>query len=399
MHALPRFDVVLAGGGLANSLIALRLRALHPRLSLCVIDGEPTLGGNHTWSFHDGDVTDAQRRWLQPMVAHEWPRHAVCFRGRGERWIGGGYASITSKRLHAHVAPRLEPTALRLQTPLVEVSPTQVRCADGTSIRARAVVDGRGFRITPHLRLRHQKFVGLELDLDAPHGLPGPIVMDAGVPQHDGYRFVYVLPLARQRVLIEDTYYADGPLLQPALLRERIFAYAAQRGWSVQRVVREETGVLPIALDGDIDAFWRERAGQPCSGLRAGLFHPTTGYSLPQAVRLADAIAEHFAAELADGRTPSAVLLAAHIARHARDVWRSQAFFRALNRMLFLAGRPEARHEVLAHFYRLPDRLVGRFYGERLSWADKLRIVSGKPPVPMHTAIRAVLGAAPVSAR
>jgi lycopene beta-cyclase len=395
MHALPQFDVVLAGGGLANSLIALRLQALHPGLALCVLDGGPTLGGNHTWSFHDGDVTDAQRRWLQPMVAHEWQRHAVCFRGRAPRWIDGGYASITSARLHAHVVQRLGPTALRLHTPLVSVSPTQVRCADGTSIRARVVIDGRGFRISPHLRLRHQKFVGLELDLDTPHGLPGPIVMDAGVPQHDGYRFVYVLPLAPQRVLVEDTYYADGPLLQPALLRERILAYAAQRGWRVVRVVREETGVLPIALDGDVDAFWRERAGQPCSGLRAGLFHPTTGYSLPQAVRLADVIARH----LAEDRVPSAPQLAAQIAHHARGVWRSQAFFRALNRMLFLAGRPEARHEVLAHFYRLPDRLVGRFYGERLSWADKLRIVSGKPPVPMHTAIRAVFGAAQAGAR
>ena len=333
----------------------------------------------------------AQRQALAPLVVHAWPRHAVQFRGRRERWIDGGYASITSQRLHREVGARIGQAGatLRLRTPLIDVTPTQVRCADGTTIRARAVIDGRGFRMTPHLRLRHQKFVGLEVRLESAHDLPGPIVMDAGVPQHDGYRFVYVLPLGLTRLLIEDTYYADGSLLNGSLLRERVFAYAARRGWRIVQVLREEAGVLPVALAGDIDAFWREREGQPCSGLRAGLFHPTTGYSLPQAVRLADVIAAHVDA-LPARAALCAPALAQCIAQHARAVWRSQAFFRGLNRMLFLAGRPEARHEVLAHFYRLPDHLVGRFYGERLSWADKLRIVSGRPPVPIGNAVKAI---------
>ena len=56
-------------------------------------------------------------------------------------------------------------------------------------------------------------------------------------------------------------------------------------GWKIDRVLREEDGVLPITLGGDIDAFWDEAPGIPRSGLKAALFHPVTGYSLPQAVQ------------------------------------------------------------------------------------------------------------------
>lgn len=375
------FDVILAGGGLANGLIAWRLRNLRPELRVLLVEAEPTAGGNHTWSFHDGDLTADQLGWLQPFVVHHWPTHAVLFSAHA-RWLKSGYNSVTSTRFHEVLMQHLG-DCIRLRTPLVEVTAKRVTCADGRTLHAQAVIDGRGFQPSTHLRLRFQKFVGLELQLDAPHSLTGPIIMDARVTQHDGYRFVYVLPLARDRVLIEDTYYADNGELVPSTLRSRAMAYTAGQRWRVVDTLREEQGVLPLTLDGDIDGFWRGLHGLPCSGMRAGLFHPTTGYSLAHAVRLADLIATQ--SDL------SAASLAAVIERHARHVWRSQAFFRALNRMLFLAARPEERDKVMSHFYRLPDRLVSRFYGERLTLLDKLRIVSGKPPVPISTAVKALL--------
>lgn len=381
MPTADRFDLILAGGGLANGLIAWRLAQTRPDLRLLLLEAEPTLGGNHTWSFHDGDLTPAQRDWVAPFVVHHWPAHAVLFRGRA-RWLSSGYNSVTSTRFNDAARQALGDT-VRVDTPVVEVKPTTATTADGRTLHAKAVIDGRGFRPSPHLRLRYQKFVGLELRLARPHALAGPIIMDARVAQHDGYRFVYVLPLASDRLLVEDTYYTDSRELVSATLRARALAYTVGQCWEVLETVREESGVLPLTLDGNIDGFWAGLAGQPASGMRAGLFHPTTGYSLPQAVRLADLVAAQ--------RDLCAPALAAAIERHARRVWQSQAFFRALNRMLFLAALPEARERVMSHFYRLPDRLVSRFYGERLSMLDKLRIVSGKPPVPISIALRALL--------
>ncbi len=117
--------------------------------------------------------------------------------------------------------------------------------------------------------------------------------------------------------------------------------------------------------------------------MRAGLFHPTTGYSLPLAVALADAIAD--SPRL--GSVPLYQLTRQFAERH----WRRQGFFRLLNRMLFLAGREENRWRVMQRFYGLPEPTVERFYAGRLSLFDKARILTGKPPVPLGEAWRAAL--------
>ena len=50
--------------------------------------------------------------------------------------------------------------------------------------------------------------------------------------------------------------------------------------------------MLPVVLGGDFEAYWGSTGTALAkAGMRAGLFHPTTGYSLPDAVRLACLIA------------------------------------------------------------------------------------------------------------
>ena len=70
--------------------------------------------------------------------------------------------------------------------------------------------------------------------------------------------------------------------------------------------------------------------------------------------------------------------------------WRRQGYFRLLNRMLFLAGRPERRWRVMQRFYGLGEPLIERFYAGQLTGTDKARILMGKPPVPLGEALKAV---------
>jgi lycopene beta-cyclase len=326
-------------------------------------------------------LSAAQQAWIAPLVAHRWAGHDVVFPQRCRR-LGGGYASVTSERFHAQLAGLLGGRA-RCGVAVQALSPTQVTLSDGTVLRARAVIDGRGARRSPHLVLGHQKFLGQELKLAGPHGLDAPVLMDAGVAQHDGYRFVYLLPFAADTELVEDTYYADGAALDTQVLRRRIAQYVAARGWRIERVLREEQGVLPIVLSGDPEAFWREARGVPCSGLAAGLFHPTTGYSLPEAAAVAELVAAQ--TEL------SAPVLFERLHAHALQRWRAHGFFRLLNRMLFRSAPPQLRWKVMQRFYGLPEPLIARFYAAQLGALDKLRIVSGKPPVPLGAALRAAL--------
>ena len=84
--------------------------------------------------------------------------------------------------------------------------------------------------------------------------------------------------------------------------------------------------------------------------------------------------------------------LAALFEDRAQRHWQATRFYRSLGRMLFDAAEPEERYRVFERFYRLREPLIERFYAGNSSTADKLRILSGKPPVSVLAAIRALLG-------
>ena len=117
--------------------------------------------------------------------------------------------------------------------------------------------------------------------------------------------------------------------------------------------------------------------------MRAALFHPTTGYSLPEAVRMAD--------DLARLETVNSDELYGWTRRRSEQLWRRSSFFRLLNRMLFRAAEPDQRYRVLERFYGLPEPLIRRFYAGRLGWPDKVRLVTGSPPVPIGRALGCLL--------
>ncbi|WP_060481281.1 lycopene beta-cyclase CrtY [Pseudomonas sp. NBRC 111119] len=380
-----RHDLILLGGGLANGLIAWRLQQLRPELRLLCLEQAAELGGNHTWSFHDADLTPPQQRWLAPLVVKRWPAYHVHFPAFS-RCLASGYASITSEHFAQVITPALGPS-LRTGCHVTEARPDQVTLASGETLHANVVLDGRGIQPSPHRVLGQQAFLGQVLRLTAPHGLQAPILMDARVPQGQGYRFVYVLPFSSDTLLVEDTHYVDRQAPAPEQLREHIGAYLQQRGWHVAECLREEQGVLPITLADDFPAWWGAQHRQPAVGLRAGLFHCTTGYSLPDAVRLADWLA----AQPLD----SAASLAEALGGYLEQRWRDQRFYRLLNRMLFLAGRPDQRWRVMQRFYQLPEGLIARFYAGHNTWRDRLRILSGKPPVPVGEAVQAALRHSP----
>jgi lycopene beta-cyclase len=116
--------------------------------------------------------------------------------------------------------------------------------------------------------------------------------------------------------------------------------------------------------------------------VRAGLFHPLTSYSLPDAVRFAGWLARE---------APLGETMGAATRRYARAHWQRGRFDRLLARMLFRAADPPQRYRILERFYRLPEALIGRFYAGRSTIGDRLRILAGKPPVSVRRAIAAMM--------
>lgn len=378
-------DLAIVGGGLAGGLIALAVHRAHPGMSLVLLEAGESLGGNHRWSWFESDLEPQADALLGCFHQTRWTGgHEVHFPGF-ERRLAANYRSLASSDFDATLRRLLPSTATRTGVRAAALDAGGVTLEGGERIAARAVIDCRDFAPSLHLTGGWQLFVGHHIRTRRPHGLAAPVIMDADVAQHGAYRFVYSLPLAEDEIFVEDTYYAEDPMLDRSLLGERIAAYCAARGWGGE-VIGTEAGVLPVITGGNAAAHRACFAvpGVALAGGRGLFSHPLTSYTLPFAVRNALAIAQ--AAHLPGPE------LAALVERRAVAHWRQTRFYRDLGRMLFQAAAPEERWRTFARFYRLREPLIERFYAGRSTMFDKLRVLAGRPPVPAHRGLAALLG-------
>ncbi|MEZ4220224.1 MAG: lycopene beta-cyclase CrtY [Polyangiaceae bacterium] len=364
-----QFDICLVGGGLQNSLISLALGKRQPDLRVALIERGGSVGGNHLWCFHAGDLSPAMQQVVGPVVQRRWDGYEVRFPGWRRR-LEEPYAAVPSDRVHQEVQrlfARRE-WSLRLGTSASAVHANLVQLDDGSELTAKLVIDARGpSQLAAANYTGFQKFVGLELELERDYAPEVPIVMDACVPQQDGYRFMYVLPLSSRLVLVEDTYFSTSSALNVSEVRTATLEYALANGMAVKGIRREEQGVLPLP--------WRTPAPRSSAsplraGFQGGWFHPTTGYSFPLAARLADHVSNRDPASIED----------AQFARLVQEQARQLRFSTWLNRLLFTGFSREERWQVLARFYRLPPETIRRFYAHDTTALDRARIVCGRPP-------------------
>ncbi len=378
-HTPP--DLLIVGGGLASLLTAWRCVASGRAEHVHIIEASDHLGGNHTWSFNWEDLSEEAKEWIKPALAHHWDGYDVHF-PQHSRHLNLGYCTTTTASLMKVIAPLIEQGTI---TPLTgikvsSITENEVTLENGDQISAAAIIDARGHVETPHRLLGYQKFVGIVAETELPHRLKEPIIMDATVEQSDGYRFVYCLPYSDTRILIEDTYYEDGPDLDISAVTKRIEAYAAAKGWVIKEAIHREQGILPVTLASNIEnQLATETAAVGKIGLAGGLYHAVTGYSSPDAIRMAEAISQ------LDELNTRAIYEC--VTAYRRAHWQRERYFRFLNRMLFKAGEPARRYEVLQRFYRLSESIISSFYRGDLKLSQKLRILSGKPPVPVGAAL------------
>ena len=375
-------DIAIVGGGLAGGLIALALARLRPEIAVQVLEGGSIAGGNHRWSWFDSDLSAEGRELFDGIRLARWDDGYDIFFPHFGRRLGTPYRSLVSLDFAAGLERLLPAGTLRTRAQAASLDRDGVVLDGGERIAARTVIDCRGFTPTPHLSGGWQVFMGRHVRTAAPHELMRPVIMDADVEQLGGYRFVYSLPLGPDVLFVEDTYYQDTPLLDSPALSARLDEYCLEQDWGGE-LIAFETGVLPVITGGDFAAFQRAQRidGVAVAGARGGFVHPLTSYTLPFAVATALAIA-------AEADLPGEQLAALLEAR-ARRHWRAMRFYRLLGAMLF-GARPDERRRVFERFYQLDQRLIERFYTGRSTLADRARILSGRPPVPIGRALGAL---------
>lgn len=376
-------EIAIVGGGLAGGLIALAIHQENPGISLRVIEAGEALGGNHRWSWFDTDLNEAGEALMAPFRKMRWDDgYEVRFPAH-RRALMAGYVSLDSADFDAALKRELPKGTILTNREVSQLNPDGVLLANGEEIAARTVIDCRSFAPTSDFTGGWQVFMGRHIRTHEPHGLERPIIMDASINQHDAYRFVYTLPLGSHELFVEDTYYADSGFLDRSALSRRIDEYCNQHGWQ-HDILGGETGVLPVITGGKFGAYQmsQRQNGVAVAGARGGFVHPLTSYTLPYAVRTAQLIAQN--ADLPGDQ------LGALLEAQARNHWRATKFYRRLGSMLFGVPDPNKRYRIFERFYRLPEGLIERFYAGKSTRKDRMRVLTGRPPMSVFSAIKAL---------
>jgi lycopene beta-cyclase len=283
--------------------------------------------------------------------------------------VCNAYHSIRAEDFF-HKLYSLESLAIKSQAAVENFDTTCIRLATGESIRAQCVLDARGW-LPDERPCGFQKFIGLNVKTVRPHGLQSPILMDARVSQAAGYHFVYVLPWAADELLIEDTYYNLDRQIYVNDLETQIREYARSLNIEIACVLGRESGCLPIPL-----RRGKQVRRKLAIGAAGGFINPTTGYTFYGAAMVAEVLSS------LDVFEPNSVDAALAAANHRFT--KDRNFFLRLNNMLFLGARPSQRARIFKQFYGRDPKLITRFYAGFLKPLDKLRLVWGVPPIPIH---------------
>lgn len=294
----------------------------------------------------------------------------------------------------------------RLASPGVRVRTGRVRPGDGHE--AAVLVDATGQRRSLLVGARRpqaaeQTAVGVVVDagVAAPLVEPGRALFMDWRPHHGEHgwpSFLYGVPVAPGRVLLEETSLARRPGLGLAVLRRRLRARLAGHGIEVGDRTEER---VRFVVDTPLPP-WRARCGRVVPfGAAAPLIHPATGFSVAAALRLAPRLAVAVRDGLDGSGSDSGRRRSAPQARAAAAAWhtvwsRSALAVHGLRRTgleALLAMPPRQVPEFFDVFFGLPERhrwayLTGREDLAGIAAAMRALFVAAPWPLRAHLVLR-----------
>ncbi|OZM72500.1 lycopene cyclase [Amycolatopsis antarctica] len=235
-----------------------------------------------------------------------------------------------------------------------------VTLADGRRLAAGVVADATGARRVlggaPGRTRSAQAAYGLVLPRARAAGLLSApaVLMDWRGADRPDPTFAYVVPLAGDRVLVEETSLARSPALTMAALAARLHARLAAAGVPADGTAERVRIPLDLSLPrpGRVVPF----------GVAAAMVHPATGYSLATSLTLAPRVAAAVAADL-----PRGPATAARSAR--REIWTPRALavhrLRRYGLRAMEAMPPSALIDFFELFFGLPPEAQRAFTSGR----------------------------------
>jgi lycopene beta-cyclase len=368
---------------------------------IVMLDGREEFADDRTWCFWDVEPTPFSH--LARASFDTWSVRD------GTEWITVNapetpYLCLAAMDFYAHALTSIAAhpgVELRLGVTVGEVVDhpvpdelyglVSVSTTEG-SVRARQVIDCRGFSALPDSALPDsalpdsalagsahsaeadharesstwvpQQFVGLHVVADRPvFDVTDCRLMDFGVDQSGGLRFVYVVPTSPFEALVEDVY-LDETSSDQADYVARIEGYLlSEFGLASDdfRVVGDERGYIPMTDH----AFVRHPSAHVTRlGMLGGATRPSTGYTFLGIQRSCRRVVQSIVDGVADVAEPPCSLL-------------DSIFLR------FLSDRPELAPRVFRlMFERVETGALVRFLTERSSTVDHLALILALPKLP-----------------
>ncbi len=279
-------DVVVLGAGPAGLALATELGARGVRVT-CVAP-EPGAAWRPNYGVWLDDLGPLH---VAACVRHVWRRPFVQLDPSRRVVLERAYGLLDNDLVQAHFFELLEQQGARVVVGAareVEHHDTgsRVTLRDGTTLPAALVVDATGSQSglvrrpprRPAFQAAYGELVRVRRHWFAADEMPLMDFRGDGAPP----TFLYALPLAPDRVFVEETCLAGRPPLSQSVLRAKLHARIARMGLEVLEVLEREVCVIPM---GEGIPLGDQRT--VAFGAAGAFVHPATGYQVGRALRLA----------------------------------------------------------------------------------------------------------------
>jgi lycopene beta-cyclase len=367
-------DLIILGGGCAGLSLAMRLAELGEKApKTLILESRTEYIHDRTWCFWGHP--DAG---MMELVSHEWNTFSIstpsdrivrrCPTSPYQMIPSGAFYSAAQERI-----ARIPGIELLLGTDVTS-EPSKSKgnglwslMSGQGELSAKWIVDTRPGGLhglaQPHL---WQSFLGREIETEEDCFDPDCAeLMDFSGSTPSGILFLYLLPFAKNRALVEATVFDPHPLT-PLELESPLQSLLEKRlGGTPFSVLRSEHGILPM---GQTPVTPPRELGLVRVGLTAGGARPSTGYAFQRIQRWARVCA----AAMGEGQPPLP---------HAPDPIITRAMDDLFLRVL--RARPELAPDLFLSLFRKVDPVrMAHFMSDRGRLSDCAVIITALPSAP-----------------
>ena len=230
-----------------------------------------------------------------------------------------------------------------------------------TTTESSQTFDSRPPRASKNAMLQH--FLGQEVEVDKPvFDSSTAILMDFRVDQSEGMHFIYLLPYSPTQALVESTLFSTTVLDREYYVNTINDYLADHYGASVQNIIHEEKGVIPMGTLSPHDE------NIPGLGANAGAIRPASGYTF---------VFIHQQIQRAIESSKQGKPLRFKRPHKAIDVWMDAVL------LTVLRNWPQQGPKL---FGRMASSLSGdefvRFMSGQANWRLRLKVIMAMPKLP-----------------